>query len=189
MIYLLRHGLDDENYIGGWSDVDLIPEGIDQVNKTLDQMLKQNIEIQHVIASDVKRAITTAELVLEKYNDIKTYEISTMFREQSKGLLNGMPVELRDRDYPEYKGTEVQIDTVYPEGESLLDLYKRMKECLNDILALEDNTLIVTHRGVINMLYFILNNQELDMDKKQFGVTHASLHELDKKTLSIRKVI
>ena len=27
MIYLLRHGLDDESYIGGYSDVSLIPEG------------------------------------------------------------------------------------------------------------------------------------------------------------------
>ena len=32
MIYLMRHGQDDENYIGGWSDVSLIPEGIVQVN-------------------------------------------------------------------------------------------------------------------------------------------------------------
>ena len=36
MIYLLRHGLDDENYIGGYSDVKLIPEGIEQVKKARD---------------------------------------------------------------------------------------------------------------------------------------------------------
>ena len=46
MIYFLRHGLDDERFIGGWSDVDLIPEGIEQVNNTLDEMLKQNIELK-----------------------------------------------------------------------------------------------------------------------------------------------
>ena len=34
MIYLVRHGLDDENYIGGWSDVDLIDEGIKQIEST-----------------------------------------------------------------------------------------------------------------------------------------------------------
>lgn len=28
MIYLLRLGLDDENYIGGHSDADLINEGV-----------------------------------------------------------------------------------------------------------------------------------------------------------------
>ena len=31
MIYLLRHGLDDENYIGGWSEVDVINEGKMQI--------------------------------------------------------------------------------------------------------------------------------------------------------------
>ena len=189
MIYLLRHGLDDERFIGGWSDVDLLPEGIEQVNETLDKMLEQGIKIEKIIVSDVLRAKTTAELVLKKYPDIKDYQVSEMFREQNKGILNGMPIEQADRDYKEYRGKNVQVDTVYPEGESLLDLYRRIKECLNEILALEDNTLIVTHRGVINMLYFILNDIEINMDKKQFGVTHASLHELDSKVLSIRKVI
>lgn len=189
MIYLLRHGLDDERFIGGWSDVDLLPEGIEQVNATLDKMKELGIDIEKVIVSDVLRAKTTAELVLRKYPNITSYEVNTMFREQNKGLLNGMDTSIADRDYPEYRGKNVKIDTVYPEGESLLDLYKRIKENLEEILSLDDNTLIVTHRGVINMLYFILNNQELDMDKKQFGVTHASLHELNKKEKSIRKVI
>ena len=31
MIYLLRHGQDDELYIGGWSDVGLIEKGITEV--------------------------------------------------------------------------------------------------------------------------------------------------------------
>lgn len=189
MIYLLRHGLDDERFIGGWSDVDLLPEGIEQVNNTLDKMKSLGISVEKILVSDVLRAKTTADLVLAKYSSISSYEVNTIFNEQNKGLLNGMPVEIADRDYPKYRGKNVQIDTVYPEGESLLDLYKRIKECLNEILSLDDNTLIVTHRGVINMLYFILNEQELDMDKKQFGVTHASLHELNKKEKSIRKVI
>ena len=34
MIYLLRHGLDNEDYIGGWSNVDLTKEGIKQVKKS-----------------------------------------------------------------------------------------------------------------------------------------------------------
>ena len=187
MIYFLRHGLDDENFIGGWSDVDLIPEGIEQVNRTLELMLERGIEVNKVIASDVRRARTTAELVISKY-DLDTYEVSEIFKEQSKGLLNGMPKSQAKIKYPEYmKG--VEIDTVYPEGESLLDLYKRINDILEYIISIKDNTLIVTHRGVINMLYYILNDIPLDMDKKKFDVTHGSLHELDQKVLSIRKVI
>ena len=50
MIYLLRHGLDDENYVGGWSDLDLIPEGVNQVNETLSKMKESEIRIAKIIS-------------------------------------------------------------------------------------------------------------------------------------------
>ena len=187
MIYLLRHGLDDENHVGGWSDLDLIPKGIEQVNDTLSKMKENNVEIKKIVSSDIKRAITTANMVKDSYglNDI---EISDKFREQDKGIMNGMLKTKADELYPNFIDS-ADIDTIYPDGESLKNLYDRINNILDYILSLDDDTLIVTHRGVINMLYYILTNTPLDMDKKQFRVTHASLHELDKKTLSIRKVI
>ena len=39
MIYFLRHGLDDERYIGGWSEVDLTDEGVEQVRKLAQKIL------------------------------------------------------------------------------------------------------------------------------------------------------
>ena len=33
MIYLMRHGQDNEDYIGGWSDLSLIEKGIVEVNE------------------------------------------------------------------------------------------------------------------------------------------------------------
>ena len=38
------------------------------------------------------------------------------------------------------------------------------------------------------MIYFILNDIPLDYDKKRFGVTHASCHELDKEKKKIKKL-
>lgn len=187
MIYLLRHGLDDENHIGGWSDLDLLPEGIEQVQNTLNDMISKGIKIKKVVSSDIKRAVTTANMVKEKYN-LPEVIIDEIFREQNKGVMNGMLKSEADKLYPNFSENAL-IDTVYPDGESLLNLYKRIKENLDYILSLDDDTLIVTHRGVINMIYYILTNTPLDMNKKQFGVTHATLHVLDKKTLSIRKVI
>ena len=52
----------------------------------------------------------------------------------------------------------------------------------------EDNSLIVTHRGVINMIYYILTNTPLDMDKKRFDVDHLSIHELDLNKKVIRRI-
>lgn len=38
------------------------------------------------------------------------------------------------------------------------------------------------------MYYYYLNGESLTNDKEKFGVTHASLHELDPKQKVIRKI-
>ncbi len=68
----------------------------------------------------------------------------------------------------------------------MYDLYKRIKILLGNIK--DNNTLYVTHRGVINMIYYILKDINLDMDKEKFNVTHASLHELDLNKKLIRRI-
>lgn len=186
MIYLMRHGLDDETFIGGWSDVDLVNDGIEQVKSTGEKLISNNITINKIITSDVKRAVTTSKIIQNFYPGIPIEE-SEFFREQSKGILNGMEKKIAKELYPEYFDS-ITVDKVYEDGESLRDLYYRIKEYLDYILSIEDDTLIITHRGVINMIYYLLNNIELDMNKERFNVTHASVHELDKEKRIIRKV-
>lgn len=184
MIYLMRHGQDDENYIGGWSDGNLLDEGRKQVSDT-SWWIKNNLKIKKIICSDIKRALETAKIVSEILD--VPYEVNAMLREQNKGLLNGMLKDKAHLEYLEFLGENVTIDTVYPDGESLKDLYERVKKNLDVFLKFKDNTLLITHRGVINMLYFILNDISLNMDKKQFGVLPASVHELNKNNKSIKK--
>lgn len=186
MIYLMRHGLDDETYIGGWSDVDLVEEGIKQVNETAKYLKENDIRIKRIISSDVKRAISTADIVGSYFPDVDIVK-SSLFREQNKGIYNGQNKEIAEKSNLDFFSA-ITIDTIYEGGESLRDLYNRVSEYLEYLLSLEDGTLIITHRGVINMLYYILYNIELDMVKKRFNVTHASLHELDKTKKHIRKV-
>ena len=88
--------------------------------------------------------------------------------------------------YYEYLYTD-DINLVYPEGESLMDLYLRIKALLVDISKYED-ALIVTHRGVINMIYYLLNGDHLDMDKGRYNVTHGSIHQLDIGKSKIRRI-
>ena len=38
------------------------------------------------------------------------------------------------------------------------------------------------------MIYYLLNDIELDMNKERFDVTHASIHELDIKSKKIRRI-
>lgn len=188
MIYLLRHGLDDENYIGGWSELDLTAEGIKGVNNTIEKIKEKNINITRIISSDIKRAKTTANMVASSLN-ISDIKVDPNLNEQNKGLLNGMIKTKAKEEYPDFVSKNVTVDTVYPEGESMRNMYDRIRKYLNTIYTFEDNTLIVTHRGVINMIYYILNNVELDMDKEKFDVVHSSLHELDKERKEIRRII
>ncbi len=149
-------------------------------------MQELNLKIDRIIASDVKRAKTTAEIVSDILG-IESFEVSSLFKEQNKGILNGMVRSDAEIIFPQLKEENVCIDTRYPKGESLVDLYTRMKDVIEYMDFLSDSTLVVTHRGVINMVYYITNNLPLDMDKKRFAVNHASLHMYQNK--AIRKVL
>ncbi len=184
MIYLLRHGLDDERFIGGHSDVPLIQEGIKQVEKATEFIVNNHLEINKIYTSDIKRAKETAQIV-NKYLNLEIKE-KTYLRELDKGDLTGKSIEYVETHYKEYLGLK-NIHKKYPNGESMLEFYERIKKHLNQILK-EDKTLIITHRGVINMIYFILNNEEVTLDKTKFGVEHASIHEYNPKRKLIKRI-
>jgi len=184
MIYLIRHGLDDESFIGGYSNVGLTKKGINQVHESSLWLKENKININKIYTSDIKRAIESTEIINSYFNlDI---EIIKNLRELDKGLLNGMDKEVAKINYPDY--IEVNdINIKYPNGESMLDLYKRIKLFL-DKIDKYDNSLLVTHRGVINMIYTLLNNDELTLNKERYGVIHASVHELNLENKKIRRV-
>ena len=184
MIYLIRHGLDDEKYIGGWSDVDLIKDGISQIKESRKFIVDKGLVINKIISSDIKRARTTCEIINEVLNINVIY--SDKLRELDKGDYTGVLKNSLSKN--ELKRiNNFSIYDKYPNGESMLDLYCRMK-CYLDDLKKFDNVLLVTHRGVINMFYYLINNVNLDMDKEKFGVIHGSVHELDIKKKLIRRI-
>lgn len=62
-IILVRHGMDEEGYRGGWSQRGLIEEGITQ-SERLGDYLHHHLEqynINTVISSDLPRAVQTAK--------------------------------------------------------------------------------------------------------------------------------
>lgn len=184
MIYLLRHGLDDESYIGGHSDVDLVSEGIVQVNDLGIWLREQKLDVDMIYTSDVKRAVTTANIINE-YLELPIIENSEL-RELSKGILTGMKKDIAMEMYPDYMDVR-DVGVRYPEGESMWDLYCRIKELLTNFSKYE-RSIVVTHRGVINIIYYLLNGDELDMDKEKYNVGHASIHELDMVKSKIRRI-
>ena len=181
MIYLVRHGLDNEERIGGYSNVGLVEEGIKGVEKARNFI--ETLSFNEIISSDVKRARDTA-LIINKNIDKKiTY--TDELREQNKGDYNGVLKSSLPKD--DYFLGEIKVYDTYPNGESLLDMFFRIEKLLLTIDKW-DNNLLVTHRGVINMIYYLLNNKKPDMYKDSFNVTHASVHELDIKSQKIKRI-
>lgn len=184
MIYLVRHGLDDESYIGGWSDVDLTSIGREQIEGTTDFIVDKGLVINKIISSDVKRTVTTAKIINQKLK--LGVEVSKDLRELDKGDYTGL---LKDNLslQEQIRINKFSIYDKYPNGESMLDLYKRMHEYLEKIKNL-DNVMLVTHRGVINMFYYLLNDIEPSMNKSMFDVVHGSVHEMDINKKLIRRI-
>ena len=182
MIYFLRHGEDDEGFVGGWSDAELTEKGIAQVREVIPILRK--LPIEKIISSDIKRARMTAQIVSDALNIPVFY--SPKLRELDKGLLTGMSKVQAEQIYPWFQ-QGLEVHQKYPEGESMLDLYNRIKE-LKEEMSSWDKTLVITHRGVINMIYFLTQNRLPDTDKKQFQVTHASIHVWDPKRNVIERL-
>jgi len=187
MIYLLRHGLDDENFIGGHSEVDLIDEGIVQV-KNSSLFIKENLKIKRIITSDVKRAVSSALIVKEAFEDEMPFEVDSRLRELDKGLLTGKLRSALSKEEIDICNMS-DINEKYPNGESMQDMYDRVKYLVDSgYFGDKQSSLIVTHRGIINMLYFMFNNEPLTMNKKKFNVEHASVHELDIEKRRIKRI-
>ena len=88
MIYLLRHGLDNEDYIGGYSDIDLIDLGVKQVKKS-SLFIRNNLEIDNIISSDIKRCVSTSKIVRDSYYKHLPIYLDSSLRELDKGILTG----------------------------------------------------------------------------------------------------
>lgn len=130
MIYLVRHGLDDERFVGGYSDVGLIDLGIIQIEEVGEWLLSQKFYIKSIYSSDITRALESASII-NKYLNLCIY-IDGRLREQNKGLLNGMARDIAEKDYFKYLNTN-DVNKRFPNGESLMDLYLRVKDLLLNI--------------------------------------------------------
>lgn len=54
-LFFVRHGKDDENFRGGWSNLGLMPEGVEQAKRlaTLLKEKKEKYGIKKILSSDL----------------------------------------------------------------------------------------------------------------------------------------
>ena len=141
--------------------------------------MQKEFNIQKIISSDLKRAKQTAEII---NGELKLpIEYTEKLREMNNGKIAGMLNEEVEKLYPGLYYNTLAIDEKYPGGESPLDFYKRIKnsfyEIINENTKL-DNILLVTHSGVINIIYHIIKNIEWTNKKKGFPSGNTSIHRI-----------
>ena len=186
-IIFVRHGEDDNRFRGGWSELDLTEEGILQA-KLLARHLKENqpsYRISRLIASDLPRTLTTAKyislaLALPILRDPK-------LRETNNGVLAGMRNEEALMRYPGLFFSSLGMDEPYPGGESPSQFFHRIRNWFFDFVDKnkhsDDNILVVTHSGVIRIIYHLANGLTWSNKSRLFDVDHCSIHILNTTTM------
>ncbi|AIQ57945.1 histidine phosphatase family protein [Paenibacillus borealis] len=184
-IYLVRHGKDDEGFRGGWSQRGLITQGYRQSEK-LGRHLRDNqslFNIQRIVSSDLQRALDTAgELARELEIPL---ERSMDWREMNNGVIAGMPNEIVNERFPGLYFSGLRMDECYPGGESPLEFFTRIKEAFARLCEdqadnnPEGNIMIVTHGGVINIIYHIIRGLDWNNRGSKFPASYTSMHTIE----------
>ena len=186
-LIFVRHGKDDNRYRGGWSNLDLIPEGMEQA-KQLAQYLKDNKQdylITHIISSDLPRTMSTTHFISSELG--LPIQKEFRIREIDNGDLAGMLNDTALEKYPGLFFSSLKMDETYPNGESPLDFYMRINMWFSEFSSncrnIKGNILIVTHGGVINVVYHLIKGIEWNNKNPAFKAGNCSIHILNMDTM------
>lgn len=186
-LLFVRHGKDSDQHRGGWSQLDLLPEGKREAKELADYLVryKEDYHFTKMITSDLKRAETTATILAEALQ--LPLEKESALRETNNGDLAGMLNSGADQKFPRLYFRSLAMDEHYPNGESPREFYQRIKTWFQRFLQENDDSdeiqIVVTHGGVINIIYHLVNQIEWTNKSNLFHVKHCSISLLNTKTL------
>ena len=190
-IIFVRHGKDDDAYRGGWSSLGLLDEGKRQSQAVADYFrTTSEYKIEYIVSSDLNRTIETAEYIATAL-DLPIHT-DTRLRETNNGDLAGMLNSEALVKFPGLFWNTLAMDEAYPNGESPAAFYLRIKEWFDDIIksSLTNNgdLLVVTHSGVINIIYYLVKELEWTNKKQQFPIDTCSIHVLNVDSMTLEVV-
>ncbi|WP_026569001.1 MULTISPECIES: histidine phosphatase family protein [Sediminibacillus] len=157
MICLVRHGETDWNLQGrlqGETNIPLNETGIQQAKECRDYF--KDMHMDRIITTPLIRAQKTAEIINENWQ--KPIEIMEAFKERSFGEAEGMPMEERNRLYPNRN---------YPGQEPLDAFRERVMKGIEEVSKkyMEEELLLVAHGGVINVILSTVSNGKIGTGK------------------------
>lgn len=157
-IYLIRHGettANDEKRFAGVLNVNLTEKGVGQAVLTGEKL--KEIAFDAIYSSDLIRAQETARLI--STHQAVSPVILPSLREMNFGIWEGLKMaEIKEKDGELINQWFVDFEHfVVPEGESVKEMFERVTEAYNKIIApySKDDDIkiaIVAHGGVIQAL-------------------------------------
>ena len=164
----MRHGNTEYNsksIIMGQIDSPLTEKGL-KIPEILSKKIK-NVKFDHVYSSDLGRAFITSYMMIEQLNIEPKLNRAKELREINYGIYTHKKKEEVKKICPEYK---TDVSFIFPEGESFLQLQKRIVKFIKLLEKKHKNEIIllVTHAGVIRAFktYFKNKNLEQYINKK-----------------------
>lgn len=164
-LLLVRHGdteFNSSHKFMGHSDIDLSPEGKQQIERLRDYLANDKFEAAY--ASDLLRTMTTTRILTEKRN-LQTVP-SQELREMNYGLCEGLTFSEINQNYPivAEQCANFTTELEFPEGETFQDFSKRVISFLDRLKVHKptDTILVVSHNGPLKTLicHFLGIDQE-----------------------------
>lgn len=189
--YFVRHGTTDSNVKGiyyGRTDSALNGRGILQA-KDLCQTFSL-VDFDEIYTSPMKRCRDTVEIITTK----KEIRVEEKLVEMDFGLWEGMHYTECMKIYPkEYENwcSDYKKYTP-PNGEKYTDFYDRIYHFYHNVLKeLQGNILIVSHKGVLQLLMSLLLNEDdslfwnFDFMPGKYSILEKELNHCTVKNLNI----
>jgi len=176
-LYVVRHGQTQNNVTGEiqcyTNDIDLNEKGVSQAKETA--LLCENLNIDLIISSPMKRAKHTADIINELLNVEITFDDRLM--ERNTGVLGGKLLAPKDKEII----WNYSINQFYEGAESIDDVFERVnsfiEELINKYKDTDKNILLACHGGVTKAIYCFFHGLPEDGDLNKIGQSNCEVKE------------
>lgn len=175
-LIIIRHGEDDQNTVGGWSDNELTVKGVSQVEDLSIDISKIIKKDHYIISSDLVRTKQTSKIISNNLSVEIIYD--KRLRETNNGDLKNISTDTFLKDYTDFIFSKLKMDQTYPNGESPILFYKRVYDYFVNLNEKYENkkVVLITHKGVYGVIKSIItgvkwsNQQEYQIDYGKYKI-------------------